>query len=525
MSGSFTFFWLILRRMNSAAFRDPQAGGLTAPPSFVMMFILPDSPVVRGKKPLIPHDEWSTDMKDLLKIRIFDAMTSSRPYPLAARLITLAVFSLLITGGLAAPHVSEKLAGTLRSTNLAALVAWSLWWPLVIISAVLFGRVWCQVCPMELVNSLAAKIGLKRKPAAFLSLGWGVTVFYSLALLGFIRTFWAHRYPERMAMFFLFLLGTALVTGLIYEKRAFCSYLCPVGRLLGLYACCSALEWRVRDRTVCEGCRGKDCSASKSTGSLTARSCASNLHVPNLTDNRDCLICTDCRTVCPNDNLRFSLRRPFADFFGPLKLDTAGLFLLLPAGGLVVWEISEEWAAAKAAMLFIPDRITSLLGATGETAHLIHALVLFVALPSVLFLIPGLAGKWINRISLLESVKNFALLFLPVVALTHMLKAFFRIISRLPYYPLAFQDPVGLETARALAGGTLALDKRLPAALDPVLSGLALAVFAGSLAAAWAVGTRSPHFRSLPKRGRAPYLAAVTLYAAVFIISTIFARF
>ena len=254
-------------------------------------------------------------MNDLLKIRIFNTLTSSRPYPLAVRLITLACFALLIAGGLAVPHVSEKLAGTLRNTNLAALFAWSLWWPLVIISTVLFGRVWCQVCPMELVNSLAAKIGLKRKPAAFLTSGWGVTIFYSLALLGFIRTFWAHRFPERMAVFFIFLFGAALVTGLIYEKRSFCSFLCPVGRLLGLYACCSPLEWRVRDRNVCDGCRSKDCFAPKYAYRMTSRSCASGLYVPSLTDNQDCLICTDCRTVCPNDNLRFSLRRPFSDFF------------------------------------------------------------------------------------------------------------------------------------------------------------------------------------------------------------------
>jgi len=464
-------------------------------------------------------------MKDLLKIRILDGMASSRFYPIAARVITLVCFILLIAGGLTVPHVSEKLAGTLRNTNLAALIVWSLWWPLVIVSAVLFGRVWCQVCPMELLNSLAGKIGLKRKPPAFLSSGWGMTIFYSLAMLGFIRTFWAHRFPERMALFFIFLLGAAMVTGLIYEKHAFCSFLCPVGRLLGLYACCSPLEWRVRDRKVCANCFDKNCIASKFSNRLTVRSCASNLYVPNLTDNRECLLCTECRKVCPNDNLCFSLRRPFADFFGPMKLETAELVLILLAGGLVVWEISEEWSVAKGAMLFIPDRISALLGATGEAAHLVHALVLFVALPVVLFLIPGMVGKWVNRISLMDSLKTFGLLFLPVVALTHMLKAFFRIVSRLPYYPLAFRDPVGMDNARALAGGTLALDKRLPEVLDPVLSGLALAVFAGCLAAAWAVGTRSPLFQSLRKGGRAPYLAAVILYVVVLIVSTIFARF
>lgn len=464
-------------------------------------------------------------MKDILRFRFFNRLSISRAFPLTCQSLTLIAFALLIAGGLAVPHVSEKLAGILRNTNLAALIVWSLWWPLVIVSSVLFGRIWCQVCPMELVNTVFGKIGLKRKPPAFLTSGWGVTVVYALALLGFIRTVWAHRYPERMALFFLFLLTSAVITGLVYEKRTFCSYLCPVGRLLGLYGCCSTLEWRVRDQAVCEACRTKDCIAARNAYRMTARSCSSHLYPPRIADNRECLVCTHCRKVCPNDNLRFSWRRPFADFLTALKLETAEFFLLFMAGGLVIWEISEEWSAAKAALVYVPDHISAWLGASGEAAHLIHALVLFVGLPAVVFLLPGLAGKWVNRISLLDSLKNFSLVFLPMVALTHMLKALFRIVSRLPYYTMAFKDTVGLETARALADGSLALDKRLPDALSSYLSVLALAIFVTALAAAWVVGIKSPAFRSLRRGGKIPYLAAVTVYAGVFITSSIFARF
>ncbi|KPK87494.1 hypothetical protein AMJ80_11985, partial [bacterium SM23_31] len=110
-------------------------------------------------------------MKDLLRIKLIDGIAASRSYPIIIQIVTLVVFCLLIIGGLAAPHVSEELAGTFRNTNLAALIVWSLWWPLVIISAVLFGRVWCQVCPMELVNSFFSKIGLKRKVPRFFTSG------------------------------------------------------------------------------------------------------------------------------------------------------------------------------------------------------------------------------------------------------------------------------------------------------------------------------------------------------------------
>jgi len=400
-----------------------------------------------------------------------------------------------------------------------------LWWPMVIVSAVLLGRIWCQVCPMELINSLFSKIGLKRRVPRFFSSGWGITLFYSLALLGFIRTFWAHRFPERMAVFFLFLFVTAAMMGFIYEKRAFCDYLCPVGRLLGLYSCCSVFEWRARDQEICEKCETKDCIDSRRSYSMTARSCTSRLYPPKIQDNRSCLVCTNCLKVCPHQNLRFSLRKPMADLFRSIKLSNAEFFLLFLASGLAVWEISEEWSAAEEAMLFIPDHVTSWLGASGEWGHLIHALVLFVGLPAVLFLIPGIIGKYVNRLSLRDSLKNFSIVFLPVVALTHMLKALFRITSRLPYYALAVRDPIGYETAELINSGDVSISEYLPALISPYLSFAALLIFAGALAAVGVVGMKSPAFKSLSNAGKISYAAVAALYCSVLIIATIFARF
>jgi len=85
-------------------------------------------------------------------------------FPLVLQLAGLGAFILLIAGGLAANTSDMAFARVLRNTNAANLVVWSYWWPLVILSAVFLGRVWCTVCPMELVTSLASKVGFKRKP-------------------------------------------------------------------------------------------------------------------------------------------------------------------------------------------------------------------------------------------------------------------------------------------------------------------------------------------------------------------------
>lgn len=464
-------------------------------------------------------------MADLLRTRAFGRLTASRAYPLAAQIFTLICFGLLIAGGLAGPHVPASLTGTLRNTNLAALVVWSLWWPLVIMIAVLAGRVWCQVCPMELVNSLSSRIGLKRKASRFIASGWGSGFFYALVLLGFIRTFQAHRYPERMAILFLFLFGSAVAAGLVFEKRAYCDHLCPVGRLLGLYACSAPLEWRVRDEKVCRDCRTKDCVDPRKAYRLSGRSCPSGLYPASLNDNRDCLVCTQCRKVCPSDNLRWSSRRPMADLFAGFRLRSVELFLLLLVSGLVAWELGEEWKPVEKALGSVPAQLNSWLGLTGEAANLVQALCLFVVLPAGLFLIPGLTGKWLNKTSLMDSAKAFGAVFLPVVAVGHLVKAVIRITSRLPYYPAAFNDPVGYATANRILAGDVTVDMGIAKAFFPWVSWAAVILMGAAVVSVWLIGRKSLVRPSDERPVRISHLVIATLYGAFLVLVVVKARF
>jgi hypothetical protein len=459
---------------------------------------------------------------DLLKVRFLARLAASRFYPKAARIFTLIVFLLLIAGGFAVPHVSADMTGTLRNTNLASLIVWSLWWPLVIASAVILGRVWCQVCPMELVNTAFSRIGRKKRVPRFLASGWGTALFYALALLGFIRTFWAHRYPERMSIFFLFLFASAIAAGLLYEKRAFCTYLCPVGRILGLYACGAVLEWRVRDPGICAVCRAKGCVAA--TGEPTA-GCPSGLVPAAIADNRDCLVCTECRKACPSGNFRLSLRRPLADFFSGFRLRTVDLFLLLPVFGLVIWELGEEWSPARKALEAVPAAVNAALGFSGDAGQFVQAVILFLVLPALLVLIPAAAGKPGSGSTLLESARTFGLLILPLAAFGHLVKAAIRIASRLPYYAPAFRDPAGLETARAIAAGSLQIDKGIVTAVSPGVSIFAALVLAFAVFSVGMISRKSPALRTFGKAGRRILWAFGTLYGLALLAIVVLARF
>lgn len=324
-------------------------------------------------------------MMNILKNKLIRSLFSSTTYPLIAQVLLFFGFAALIYGGIAIPDVDENLVKILRNTNFAALFVWSLWWPLIILSAIIFGRGWCQVCPMELVNSLLSKIGLKKRVPMFFKSGWVISIFYALILIVIIHTMWAHRYPRRMALYLIMLFSVTIVLGLIFEKRAFCNYVCPVGHLLGLYALCSPLEWRAKNQTVCKECQTKDCIAPKNYYTLKRRSCTSNLYPATIKDNRRCLLCTQCLKVCPYGNLRLSLRRPMADFFRPIRLSNAELFFIFVVSGFVIHEIYVEWAAAQNILYYVPALINGFLGLTGEPSYFLRGILLFFVLPGFFF--------------------------------------------------------------------------------------------------------------------------------------------
>ncbi len=454
---------------------------------------------------------------NLLHVRWIRSLFTWRWFPILPQLIMLTAFGLLIAGGLGVTTSDAGFANVLRNTNLANLLVWSYWWPLIILVAILLGRIWCMVCPMELLSALAVRVGLRRKVPHLFKSGWVITIFYTLILIVGIHTLSLHRVPRRMVLYLLMLLSAALVISLIYEKRAFCSYVCPVGHLLGLYALISPFEWRADDISVCRLCKTKDCVTKKNHYRMVARSCTSNLYPATIKDNRDCLLCTQCLKACPNNNIRFSVRKPFADFFGGVELRLAQVGFVLVVSGFVVYEVLSEWSVSKAVLTWVPRHITNALGITASTAGFISAIVMFILFPAVLLLvIVGLAKIRSGGLSSGTIIKTFALLLIPTMASAHIIKAILKMTSRIPYWPYALSDPGGIVTAHKIFNGTLVLDKSVPDALYPVISSTAAALLLIALTATLLIFHKSASVRNLHLGVKVPLFLGVLTYWSIF---------
>ena len=109
---------------------------------------------------------------NLLKIKHIGGLFKARWFPIVPQLVTLTVFVLLVAGSLGVTTDDPDLAYWLRNTNLSNLVVWSYWWPVIIIAAIFVGRLWCIVCPVELITYWAGRIGLRQQVPRIGFISW-----------------------------------------------------------------------------------------------------------------------------------------------------------------------------------------------------------------------------------------------------------------------------------------------------------------------------------------------------------------
>jgi len=226
---------------------------------------------------------------------------------------TLLFFVLAIIAGLFGTPAGNR--------NFGIVFVWIVWWGLLILLLVPFaGRLWCTMCPIPAPGEWIQRRSLVQpRPGSrlyTLGLKWPRKLrniwlqnfgFLAVALFSIVIL----TTPAITAFVLLGFVLVAIVTSLLFERRTFCRYLCPVGGFIGLYSQAAPVEIRVKDQAVCAGHREKTCY----TGNEEGYGCPWMLFPGSLTANTYCGMCTECLKTCPHDNVALFVRPPTAELW------------------------------------------------------------------------------------------------------------------------------------------------------------------------------------------------------------------
>lgn len=373
---------------------------------------------------------------NLLERPIVKAVLINRWPQLLLRAVALAGFLIAIVAGLIGTPVG--------SHNFGIVFVWIAWWALLMLIAVpLFGRGWCSICPIPLpgewlqngavLGPRGKGFGLKRKWPKRLRNIWLQNIAFTLVALfsAVILT-----QPNLTAVVLLAFLFIAVGVSVIFERRAFCRYLCPVGGFIGLYSQLAPTEIRVKDTAVCAAHTVKTCY----TGSADGYGCPWLLYPGALMKNTYCGTCLECLRTCPHDNLAFNLRSFGADVQSSAgrQLDEAfKAFIMLGAALIYSAVMLGPWGTLKSAAY-----------AVGSGPWLMYALsllgLIFGVLPG-LFLLAVAVGRALSRsnVSLRKSLIAFAYVLVPLGLTAWVAFSLSFAFANFSYLWPALSDPLG----------------------------------------------------------------------------------
>ena len=292
-----------------------------------------------------------------------------------------AEFDLLRVAPLRSVLLWKGLSRTLQGLVLVAVVfepeKFLICLPVLLVATVLLGRVWCGICPLNLIAALPEWISRPDHDVP----KWAASGLLGVGLFGVLLI----RPPAPQ-----FLVGLAAFTvflSVVFRGRAFCRTLCPASELLATYGRGGMIAIRPASAEV------------QST-------CPAALQPAALNDSRDCKFCMSC---VQQGGMKVLLRWPFsrADARQALSSWPTALFVMLattaliwrrtgnpglaiavwPAVALVAWALGggrTPWAALRrlalpGSVILIAAHLGGFLPLPGAIALLIISVFLAVS--------------------------------------------------------------------------------------------------------------------------------------------------
>lgn len=296
---------------------------------------MPQYPSVERFARTDPPEAW-----DISRFPRVGALLRSRKFQFMAILPNQIIFWMVIFVGIAGTVVP--------GLNFGAAITWYWWFCLLFVMMAAVGRLWCLMCPFGGFGEWVQKLAFWRHSNVRLTLGLkfpeSVARYGALTSTGvFLALTWIEEFfniagpgnPMTTGWLVIGIVSGAVLFFVIFERRAFCRYLCPLTSLIAMVATIGSVAgFRTRDRNKCLNCTTKECMRGGSHGA----GCPWYTWPGSADSNTYCGLCTECYKACPYDNIGLYVHKPLTSVVQPRNRRADIAWTVAPLFGLVLYQ-------------------------------------------------------------------------------------------------------------------------------------------------------------------------------------------
>jgi len=282
--------------------------------------VIQRSAIVSSEDVIIPGDLIFVvpSEKEIHKINILrqDRIRDILRHPLIPKvLVYFNMFVVLLMAGFTLYGGSRPAGHPLQDfgNNAGMVITWLIWFPILPISAFLFGRVWCGMCPIVGIGELASKLKKFDLPVPKIIKRMDFwLIIISFLLIDYLEVYFGvPDAPWATGMLLVIIIGLSVLFCVLYERKTFCRYLCPLAGMLGAYSTLSIIEVRGNKKICQTQCGTMSCYK----GTERADGCPMFSYPASLETNTRCMMCLNCVKSCENRGVQINIRPPLQELW------------------------------------------------------------------------------------------------------------------------------------------------------------------------------------------------------------------
>lgn len=275
------------------------------------------------------------------------------------------------------------------------------------------GRSLCGICPFVAVGDWVQRLKSLnlQVPKVLINYGRYVTI------ASIILIFWIEgitlmpRSSIFTASLLIFVLLGAVVSSLLFERRVWCRYICPLGGMIGVYSLSSVVSLKANKNVCLNHCETHDCYLGKKE----VPGCPMSLHPYALESGRDCVLCMNCYKNCDHSSIKVNLQSPGSDIGGLSTRYLSDSLLSLSFLGVLLVEYKS--------LLSIDSRLFQFIyNNTGINQTVLYSIIFIFVLASPFVCIGFfdyiLNGFLFNKVK--ERLTDFGLAAIPLALMGHL---------------------------------------------------------------------------------------------------------